>query len=240
MKKLTYKVLFTILLATSILQGQGNDYIIGASGNYIFPLGEMSNRFKNTAGGSIYFGKRISTSFSWIAKFNYMKFDELNNEKLTKKISAEIDQKKMIFDVPLKEIGDFSMDFESFGISVEAKMDIINSEFINTSFLMGFGFYKWEFNRSALAGNVFVDPDNDGSQISINELNVPGSFQEDWSGQINAGLEVSIKLTGNFWLNCNGSYTLVLGELWPALSLDMGNVSGIQMLEAKAGLRYCF
>jgi len=234
MKKIINIYIFVLIMISSSIYSQ-EEYFFGANANYLIPIGSFSNRFENSVGTTIYFGKKISTDFSWVGKLDYMKFDKLNNEKLSKKVSAEINDVKLFYNIPLEKL---EMEFEAIGLLAEAKWGLVNSSFGEISLAIGFGFYQWESFRSSYIDTISVIPSEGDSPIVIKEFNVPENNQKDWSGGINLGLAADINIIGPLQFNIGGYYKIIIGELWPALSLDIENVSGIQMLNISAGLKY--
>jgi hypothetical protein len=93
------------------------------------------------------------------------------------------------------------------------------------------GLYRWYADRGAYD---LTDPET-GSTIYV-----PSRNQRDWSwgGGIGAGAEFSIMK--HFGVAVSMKYRIIIGELWPALALDLENVSGFQMIDTVLSLAYRF
>jgi len=89
----------------------------------------------------------------------------------------------------------------------------------------GIGLYRW----FALRGSY-----------QLAEGFVPERRQSDWSWGMNAGLGVTVRILSALSFSLNIRYQLIIGELWPALALQLENVSGMQMLENQLMLRWHF
>lgn len=236
MKKIIF-IISTIFLFSSGILAQSTKIFAGANASYLSPIGSFADRFQNTVGTSVYFGYKKSPTFSWIGKIEYFKFDKLNRDKLYKKVSVEYNGEELLFEIPLDKL---EMEFEAIGLSAEAKLSIFKSDLIETSLGFGFGFYKWDSYRSEYADTVYAVPESSDSEIKIKEFDVPKNDLTEYSGTITAGIENDIKIVGPLRFNISGYYKVIIGELWPALALDIENVSGIQMIDIRAGFNYSF
>jgi len=238
MKKLI--TLFVISLY-SVSFAQNGSYIGGADVSANVPIGSLAQRYLTAFGGSFYLGKNTSESWTWIGQFDYVKFTRENKDQLI--ISRTIDvfennklvQKK--FDIPLPEL---NMPLEIYGLSANAKYALFRTGTIELGTEFGFGIYYWECNRAAHNDSLYADTSGNGGLKFAQVLDMPKNSQQDWSGGINLGLNMSIDLFGPVSLNAKAQYKVIMGELWPALELDMENVSAFQILELKAGIRARF
>ncbi len=233
MKKLLYFYVLAALFFISAIEipAQEEAYIAGASGAMYIPLGTMADRYKSTFGGSFYFGKEVSESWSWVGKFEYFKFSKLNEDNLFKPKYVMIKGAEIL----LPPLNNLKMDFEAFGLTAVAAYKFINSYLIQADLELGFGVYRWYNKRSEF--NASIDTSGTGKTYN---LSVPANDEEDWSAGLNlgAGFIMPIYKPVSFYASAN--YKMIVGELWPALALDLENVSSFQIIEIKAGLRARF
>jgi len=222
-------------LITFNLSAQENEYFFGAEANYSIPIASFSDRFENSVGATIYIGKIMGPNFSWLGKIDYIKFDNINSEALNKKVSSEINEVETVFDIPLNNLG---MEFETFGVSVEACVNLLRTDFNELSFSVGFGFYHWENYRASYIDTITFVSEASTTPIVIHEFDVPKNKQDGWSGALNFGLETNFNIIGPVQLSFASHYKIIIDELWPTLALDIESVSGIQFMSLCAGLRY--
>ncbi len=235
--KIIISLTFCLIFASTIF-AQENKVIIGAGTVYNLPVGNLSTRFKGALGGMIYAGAAVSDDWTWVGKFEYFELNTLNSSKLYKKVEVQnINSAKQIFQFPLNKL---SMKFKAAGLSAEAKLNLLRSDLLETNFNFGFGFYYWDNYRSAYKDTLFADTSGNGKLAQVALLDVPANRQTDWSGALNLGLDFSIHLFSPVWLNVGADYKLIIGELWPTLALDLENVSGLQFISFRAGLKVDF
>lgn len=213
---------------------QKDSYKISFQASYLLPIGTFADRFDATTGGAISFGKQISEEWTWSGIVEYFKFGDTNEDNLNKTFEAEIGGEPQLFTVPLE---DLDMEFESYGLAVEAKYHALNYGFLKADMHAAFGFYHWENVRGAYYDSVMVDTTGTGELVKIWNFEVPENKQEDWSGVFTIGADLDVKLFEPVWFTINANYKLIIGELWPALALDLENVSGIQMFQIRSGLK---
>lgn len=216
------------------LNAQNNQWIIGANANYNLPLAELANRMEGNIGGLFYAGKRLSNDWTWLGKFEYFKLTEVNKDKMYKIVKVDINDviSDFRFELPLLQ-----MELTAAGLSVEARYNLFNLNSFETNLNFGFGFYYWEFKRSGYSDSLKIDTTGNGDFLVAEVLDVPSLFQKDWSGGINAGLDFSLNLFDPLSLNLGFNYKLIIAELWPALSLNLENVSGMQFIDFRTGFR---
>ena len=104
---------------------------------------------------------------------------------------------------------------------------------------LGFGVFKWSSLREAFDDTLFVKDDS-GNDVYADYIKVPELTQGEWSGGLNAGINVGMKIFDPVWFTVGTNFKAVIGELWSALALDLENVSTFQMLEIKAGIKINF
>lgn len=229
------KIFFIVVLfCGGLTNAQNNNWIIGAGSNYNLPLAGMADRMEGAFGGFLYAGKQTSESWKWFGKIEYFKLSDVNKEMMFKVVQADINDVtgNYRFELPLLE-----MELTSAGLSVEAKYNLFRSDFFEADLNFGFGFYYWEYSRSGYKDSLFVDSTGNGDLLLVEFLNVPPLFQKDWSGGINIGTDINILLFDPMAFSFGFNYKLIIGELWPALSLNLENVSGMQFIDLRAGLR---
>lgn len=232
MKKLLY--IFTLIIVFGTVQeifSQNEHYITGANGAMYIPLGTLADRYNSSVGGSVYFGKEVSEDWSWVGKFEYFKFDKLNGDKLF--VSKYVKVKGAEFLLP--PLNNLAMNFETFGLSANAGYKVYSNDFLRADLELGFGVYRWYNKRGEF--NASIDTSGTGK---LYNLNVPENNEEDWSAGLNGGIGVDVKIYNPISFYASAHYKIIIGELWPALALDLENVSSFQMFEIKVGVRAKF
>lgn len=189
--------------------------------------GSFSDRFEPALGYNFYFGKQTSENWRWSGKFEYMKFDKQNDE--ASYIKAVNEGKEYIYNLP-----ENFMEFTAYGLSANADYKVFSSEILNGYINFCFGIYNWKFNRSAYSDSLY---DNN---VLIFTANLPENSQSDWSGGFNVGVNADLNIYGPLFLNLGANYKAIIGELWPALAIDMENVSTFQMFDIKASISIKF
>ena len=232
MKILIKISVFLFILFAGFLPAQ-NNFIVGGGANYNIPFGSLSDRFNGNFGGWVYAGKQISEKWTWVGKLEYFKLNEVNEDKMFKVVRINFggSNKDLTFALP-----GIKMDFSSFGLTAEAKYNLLKNDHFQTDLNLGFGFYSWEFKRGSYRDSLFADTTGTGSQVLIEIINVPELTQKDWNGGANIGLEFNLSLFEPVFLNLNFNYKLIIAELWPTLDLNLENVSGLQFFDFRAGI----
>lgn len=234
MKKLL--TILSIIIFASSIQSQ-NKYFVGASANYNIPVGMLSNRLEPAPGFLIYFGKHNSQNWIWTGKLEYFKLTEVNKKEMKKFVKSDVLGPIKTFEFLLPKI---KMDLTVAGLTAETKYNFFKSDFIDANVNLGFGFYYWEHFRSDYNDSLFVDSTGNGALVLVEVLNVPSLRQKDWSGGVNFGLDLVFNLFEPFSLNLSANYKIIIAELWPTLALNLENVSGLQFLDLRAGVRFEF
>lgn len=225
----------------SISLAQTGSFVAGADVVADIPLSTLSERYLTAIGGSVYLGKITSVNWTWTGQFDYAKFTTENKDQLF--ISRTIDvfennkliQKK--FEIPLPEL---DMPLEIYGLSANAKYKLYKTGPVELGTEFGFGVFYWEYQRAAHRDSLYADTSGNGGLKLAQVLDLPKNHQQDWSGGLNLGVNLNIYLFGPLSFNVKADYKVIIGELWPALELDMENVSAFQILELKAGIRATF
>lgn len=230
-------LLIALIIFTNYSFAQNKNWIVGANANYNIPVGELANRLEGNFGGLIYAGKKTDSKWTWLGKLEYFKLTDVNTEKMFKFVKAEINNisTDYKFNLPL-----LKMDLSVAGLGVEARYNLFSNEIFETDLNFGFGFYHWEHNRSAYFDSLFVDTSGTGNLLLVEVLDVPALSQKDWSGGINLGADFNIVFFEPLSFNFGINYKLIIGELWPTLSLNLENVSGMQFIDLRAGFRVKF
>ena len=226
----------TIFLFAQTISSQQNNFIGGANISSYLPVGAFANRFENAFGGSFYFGKQLSEKWTWYGKVEYMKFDDLNKDKLVVKRTVLVGNVEAEFTIPLDQL---RMNMEIFGVSANADINIFRSEMFEGNVNLGFGLFWWRNFREAFDDTLFVK-DNSGNDLFADYIKVPELTQGEWSGGINAGANVGVKIFDPVWFTVGANFKAIIGELWSALALDLENVSTFQMFDARAGIKINF
>ncbi len=229
-------VILSFFIISSISFSQ-NNFLVGASANYNIPFGMLSNRLEPAPGFLIYFGKQTSMDWAWIGKFEYFKLSDVNKDQMKKFVKSDVLGSVQTFEFQLPKL---KMDLTVAGLTAETKYNFINTDLFDANFNLGLGFYLWEHFRSDYNDSLFVDTTGAGNLVLIEVLNVPSLRQKDWSGGLNFGLDLIFNLFQPLSLNLSANYKLIIAELWPTLALNLENVSGLQFIDLRAGIRFDF
>ncbi len=233
MKSFKYSIIIFVI-SVSLIKAQNYPWFIGANSNYNLPLAGLSDRMEGNFGGLIYAGKKTSDNWTWVGKVEYFKLADVNKDQMFKIVKSEVNDviSDYRFELPLLD-----MEFTAAGLSVEARYNLFNYTFIEADLNFGFGFYYWEYSRTGYKDSLFIDTTGAGDLLLAEYLNVPPLFQKDWSGGITIGTDFNLSLFDPLSLNFGINYKLIIAELWPALSLNLENVSGLQFLDLRVGFR---
>ncbi len=233
MKKYLFFIL-AVLSAVPSLRAQSGAFVAGIAGVAEMPVGSLSDRFKPAAGGMIYAGQRTSPDWAWVGKFEYLELRTMNANRLFKTVKLQEGGGTQEYRVPLPGL---AMRFRASGFTAEAITNLVRWSPLELNGHLGFGFYNWEFSRDAYNDSLFVVSTVTGLTTKAATLAVPDNQQSDWSGSINLGVDLGVVIAGPVSLTVGADYRLIIGELWPALDFDMENVSGIQMVTVRGGLK---
>lgn len=238
MKKIILLIILFYLTNHSEFLYSQKSYIIGTETGYLVPIGELSNRFQPTINFALSFGYQSNPKWIWFAKIEYFEFNKVNYEKQNVKRNILVGSDQKLFTADLNKL---DMELKITGFSINAKRRLFEYGIMNSSFDVGFGVFRWIFNRAAY-DSIFVDTSSVSGSPKYYTLykNVPSSNQNDWSGGFQVGIELGVKISENFEFAVSGSYKSVLGELWQALAFDMENVSTFQMLNLSGRIRIRF
>lgn len=232
------QLFITLLLFTALsISAQSQKYIFGAATTYEIPIGALNDRFTSTFGGTLFAGGSSSEDWSWIGSLSFAEFSKPNYDRLNKQVEVQTGSNKKIFLFPLSSI---SINFKTVSLLAEANYTFYRNSFISTNLIVGFGFTNWTFSRQRFTDSLFANISGTGTLTKISTLDVPSNSQIDWSGTLKLGFSASIVIAKPIEIYTNIGYKLIIGELWPALSLDMENVSGLQILQFSVGLKTKF
>lgn len=240
MKKIIYIFTIALIIITGnniYSQEAGEALITGVNGAMYIPAGSLSTRFKPAAGASIEIGKEVSEDWTWTGKIEYFKYDRLNSDKLFVTRSVKVDYFDKRFQIPLPKL---KMSLEVTGLTANAAYNLYSNNFIRTDLEFGFGVYRWFNKRGEYRDSLYADTSGTGGLKLAQVANVSESNQEDWSGGLNLGFGVNVNIYKPVSFYASANYKVIIGELWPALALDLENVSSMQMFELRVGLRARF
>jgi hypothetical protein len=228
-------VLLCLLIAAGTAAAQGGDVIAGGGAVYAAPIGTFGDRFLPTVGFSVYAGQQADDDWTWLGRLDRMEWKDLNTEKLQKRIIRQQIGVKTTYTFPLSKL---SMQMTATGLSAVGKYNLMRESYLESDLQIGFGFTHWTFERSAYKDSLVAD--SSGTKLTVGVLNVPANRQTDWSGTLSAGFNADVRIVEPVWLNIGAHYTLIIGELWQAMALDMESVSGMQFIAVRCGLHVYF
>jgi len=222
--------LIIIVLAISFDALSQQKFVAGANAGVLLPMSTLGNRFKPTMEYSAFFGQETSPTWTWTGNFEYFKFTKQNDNKL--KMSKKLKEINYIYTIP-----NGLMTLEVAGLTANAKFKVYEDPVLCVNLNFGFGVYNWTYKRSAYNDSLYTP---DSSHALVAAIKLANNTQTDWSGGFNLGLGAEVKVYDPVYFNISGCYKAVIGELWPALEIDLENVSVFQMFEIKAGVTVKF
>uniref|UniRef100_A0A832G680 Outer membrane protein beta-barrel domain-containing protein n=1 Tax=Ignavibacterium album TaxID=591197 RepID=A0A832G680_9BACT len=231
------KIYLLLLIFNLTLFAQENNFFVGVSSTYNFPVGQLAKRLEGNFGFLIYAGKPVSSDWTWIGKLEYFKLTDVNKTEMKKFIKTDVLGSIQTFEFSLPKM---EMNLTAAGLTAEAKYKLFRTDLFDTDINLGFGFYFWEYFRNSYKDSLTIDTTGNGNFVLIEELDVPSLRQKDWSGSINFGTDFNLKFFTPFIINLSVNYKIIIAELWPTLALNLENVSGLQFLDLRAGIKYEF
>ncbi len=204
--------------------------VVGIEGGIAIPLGGLSDRVKPGWSGALLVQPATDDKPRWGARLEWLSFTEENREALALKRKKEIAGVEQVFGLPLTGL---EVSVQAVGLLATGTFPLFAGEFVEADGAFGFGFYRWTSLRGAFRGTLVAD--SLGTPVTLAILNVPENRQQEWSGGFDLGADVRVRVFEPLWFSLGARYTMIIGELWPALALDMENVSGLQMLDVRMG-----
>lgn len=205
--------------------------VVGVEGGIAIPLGGLSDRLKPGWSGAVLLRPASDEKPRWGARLEMLSFTEENREALVLKRKKEIAGVEQVFGLPLAGL---EVSVQAVGLLATGTFPVFASEFVEADAGFGFGFYRWTSLRGAFRDTLIAD--SLGTPVTLAILNVPENRQQEWSGGFELGADVRVRAFEPVWFSLGVRYKMIIGELWPALALDMENVSGLQMLDVRLGL----
>lgn len=229
MKKNSILLVLFVLGLTSFIMPQ-QYYVAGAGAGVVMPFGSLGNRFKPAAVYNVFWGQETTANWTWTGNFEYVKFTKQNDSKLN--VTRKLNDISYSYPMPAK-----MMTLEIAGLSVNAKYKVFENSLLRANLNIGFGIYNWTYKRNAYKDSLYT-PDSARTLVTV--VNLADNKQQDWSGGFNIGVGADVKIIEPVFFNVSCNYKAVIGELWPALDIDLENVSVFQMFEIKAGVTVKF
>ncbi|MBI5474922.1 MAG: hypothetical protein HY961_21485 [Ignavibacteriae bacterium] len=230
-------LLFVSLFAAQVGAAQDREFTVGVSGSMLVPTSALSKRFVAAPGGSLFFFVNRGTP-QWGAAFEYVKFSKLaDNLSVSRPITDTVGgvPQKTFYQIPLPKL---AMSLEMFGASVQARYDAVRFGDLLVNIGFGAGIYRWTFKRNEYRDSLRVQTLRGVRTAAV--LNVPALQQQDWSGGLNAGIDLVFRIADPVSVTGGARYKIIIGELWPTLALDLESVSTFQMLDLRAGISVDF
>lgn len=228
------KVASILAVVLVVSASEGQEIRLGARGSLMVPVGGLSSRFLAAPSGAVdlrWEGPRLS----WGASLDYAKFTRENSDEFLYSDSTIIGGTQYFTTTKLEGL---VMDLTMWGMTAQGRYMVADFGTVEIDGAFGFGLYYWTFTREHYTDSIYVDTPTGPALATV--LDVPSDSQQEWSGGINVGAEVRLKFFSPFWITVGGSYRVVIGELWPALAINMENVSSMQMLEFTLGASFAF
>lgn len=205
--------------------------VVGVEGGIAIPLGGLSNRVKPGWSAALLLQPASDDKPRWGARLEMLSFTEENRDALVLKRKKEVAGVERVFDLPLSGI---DVSVQAVGLLSTGTFPVFASEFVEADAGFGFGFYRWTSVRGAFRDTLVAD--SVGTPVTLAILNVPENRQQEWSGGFELGADVRVRAFEPVWFSFGVRYKMIIGELWPALALDMENVSGLQMFDVRMGV----
>lgn len=207
--------LFLLISAYNITLAQNSGrWTLSGSISYAQPSGTLNSFFKASEIYGFELGQFTQEDLLWELKLEVIKFDKPNLNKLN----------------PL--INDISLNLDIYGASAQATyypFDVTNwwRPYITGSL----GVYRWYYKRG---GHYAI-----GEANSIDTTHYVNPFNlSDWSAGFSLGGGIDFKVIYNLTVYTDIRYNIIVGEIWQTLSLDLDNVSSMQMGTFNIGIRY--
>jgi hypothetical protein len=202
------------------------------------PVGGLRDRYENSAGGSAYVGQMVNANWTWVGKIDYAQFTKLNTPQYKGTVSYVVGKTSQALNFPL-DASLLSMKLTTTGFIAEAKYNIVRSRLLESNMNFGFGFTYWEQIRKAYTDTIMVDTSVGAvGKFAGFPFSVVENKQTDWSGTINVGVEAVVKILPSLSVVAGADYKMIIGELWPMLAMHQENVSGMQMIIVRGGIRF--
>jgi hypothetical protein len=235
--KLSFFIMAAVCGMVPSAWSQNGTIVAGAGVVYNLPVGSLQYRFNGSPGVMIFAGQEVSSNWTWVGKLEYFELTKVNESKLTKTVNIQEGTATNQYQVKLNKL---SMKLKAAGLTAEAILNLARFSPIEAKAHVGFGFYNWDSFRSKYNDSLFARSVVSGNLIKVADLAVPENRQTDWSGSLNLGCDLNVNLIDPVWITLGADYKLIIGELWQTLDLDLENVSGIQLLSFRAGVRISF
>lgn len=191
----------------------GINWFFNPQYQYVQPLGSLKHWFKGSATSYAFaLGWKENEQWQYAINFKIIPFDEPNKSEL--------------------KYDDLSVKLEISVLTVESRyfLRTVPKRF-NPFILWDIGLYRWFAER----GSYLISEQENSEPVFV-----PGRNQNDWSWGFGLGGGANLILVQNFSLSFHLEYNLLIAELWPALALDLENVSGLQTLIANLGFIWYF
>lgn len=200
---------------------------VGARGSWLIPLGTLSERFESAPGfGAVlrWEGPRLS----WGCEVEYARFSRENRDELN--VSDSVDIGGVVYPY-VHPLSDLTMTLTIGGVSAQMRYELATVGSFAFDLAAGVGIYSWSFVRDPYSDSVFVDTPS--GPVLAEALVVPGDTQDEWSGGFNVGFDVRTNLLAPVRVTAGAHYKAIVGEMWPALAIDLENVSTMQMVDLR-------
>lgn len=204
-----------VILILSVQPANGQDrWVIGAGSAYQIPIGGLQDRFLSAFSTQVSAGRSANEYWYWEVRGEYLVFDRENVERISRDTLVLADS--------------ISMDLELYGLGIEGRYHFFGRQgkgIINPYLGLSAGMYRWFAERAAY--------NHEG-------ISVPEFKQRDWSAGLGLGFGNEFLFLSFLSLSLDIRYHIVIGELWPTLSLGMESVGGFQTIAASTRLRIYF
>ena len=200
------------LLAGCSLLYAGEQWHMALQYQYSMPSGALQAWFSpSTKSYAFAIGYGDPDTWNYNIRIESMLLDKPNTDKLTYK--------------------DLHLRMEILSAALEGRYTVIPSSLFRPYLLWEAGLYRWFAER----GSYTIDDPATGGEVLVPERN-----QSEWSWGFSAGLGTDVFVLDQLAVGINLKYRLIVGELWPALALELENVSVFQLAIANAGLTWYF
>jgi len=209
------KITFLILLPWVALAQQNGDWTASAATYYAQPLGSLNSFFVGAPAFVIKVGQYTEPNLLWEVKFEGISFTEANKSSLNALVR------------------DISLDLKVYGGAAEMTYFLNTVSRLRPYITGSAGMYRWFYTR----GSHYAI----GIGNSLDSTHFLPSFRlADWSAGFSMGAGADYEIAMRTSIYADLRYQLIIGEIWQTLSLDMDNVSTMQMGRLSVGVRYRF
>jgi opacity protein-like surface antigen len=203
-----------VLLAALPAEAQ-TSWRVSAAGSFVQPTLGMADRFGGHVTGSIGVGQWLTPERLYL---------EGRIERYAFSQGAVVLRART--EGPEVETEQFNLSLDLLGGGFHLQRTLLTLGMVRPYATGGIGMYHWQERRAAYEDEHHTVPELERAA--------------QWSAGFHGGLGTELLVTRQAAVVLGAHYTVIMGELWPALALGLENVSSFQFANASLGIRYSF